>query len=148
MCRFAAMKSKPFTCWSPCLSAAGEKNPLLAWHLNMQSLINTLEVAREEGVKKVFWPSSIAVFGSDAPKENCPQDAYSAPSTVYGISKLTGEQWCHYYFHRYGLDVRSIRYPGLISYKTLPGGGTTDYAIEIFHSAIRGETYSCFLKCR
>jgi len=128
------------------LSAAGEKNPMLAWHLNMQSLIHTLEVAREEGVKKVFWPSSIAVFGSDAPKENCPQEAYSAPSTVYGISKLAGEQWCHYYFQRYGLDVRSIRYPGLISYKTLPGGGTTDYAIEIFHSAIREEPYSCFLK--
>ena len=128
------------------LSAAGEKNPMLAWHLNMQSLINTLEVAREEGVKKVFWPSSIAVFGADAPKNNCPQDAYAAPSTVYGISKLTGEQWCHYYFHRYGVDVRSLRYPGLISYKTLPGGGTTDYAIEIFHSAIRGETYNCFLR--
>jgi nucleoside-diphosphate-sugar epimerase len=112
----------------------------------MQSLINTLEVAREEGVEKVFWPSSIAVFGMDAPKENCPQDAYAAPSTVYGISKLSGEQWCHYYFHRYGVDVRSIRYPGLISYKTLPGGGTTDYAIEIFHSAIRGETYNCFLR--
>src|SRR4029077_6656762 len=128
------------------LSAAGEKNPMLAWHLNMQSLINTLEVARGEGVEKVFWPSSIAVFGMDAPKENCPQDAYAAPSTVYGISKLAGEQWCHYYFHRYGLDVRSIRYPGLISYKTLPGGGTTDYAIEIFHSAILEETYSCFLK--
>ena len=111
------------------LSAAGEKNPMLAWHLNMQSLINTLEVAREEGVEKVFWPSSIAVFGMDAPKENCPQEAYAAPSTVYGISKLTGEQWCHYYFYRYGLDVRSIRYPGLISYNTLPGGGTTDYAI-------------------
>ncbi len=128
------------------LSAAGEKNPMLAWHLNMQSLIHTLEVAREEGVKKVFWPSSIAVFGPGAPKENCPQEAYSAPSTVYGISKLAGEQWCHYYFQRYGLDVRSIRYPGLISYKTLPGGGTTDYAIEIFHSAILEETYSCFLK--
>jgi nucleoside-diphosphate-sugar epimerase len=128
------------------LSAAGEKNPMLAWQLNMQSLINTLEVAREESVNKVFWPSSIAVFGSDAPKENCPQDAYAAPSTVYGISKLSGEQWCHYYFHRYKVDVRSIRYPGLISYKTLPGGGTTDYAIEIFHSAIRSETYTCFLK--
>ena len=128
------------------LSAAGEKNPMLAWHLNMQSLIHTLEVAREEGVKKVFWPSSIAVFGVDAPKENCPQEAYSAPSTVYGISKLAGEQWCHYYFQRYGLDVRSIRYPGLISYKTLPGGGTTDYAIEIFHSAILEEPYSCFLR--
>jgi len=128
------------------LSAAGEKNPMLAWHLNMQSLINTLEVAREEGVKKVFWPSSIAVFGADAPKDNCPQDAYAAPSTVYGISKLSGEQWCHYYFHRYGVDVRSLRYPGLISYKTLTGGGTTDYAIEIFHSAIRGEIYNCFLR--
>jgi nucleoside-diphosphate-sugar epimerase len=128
------------------LSAAGEKNPMLAWHLNMQSLINTLEVAREEGVKKVFWPSSIAVFGIGAPKENCPQEAYAAPSTVYGISKLSGEQWCHYYFHRYGVDLRSIRYPGLISYKTLPGGGTTDYAIEIFHSAIRRETYTCFLR--
>ncbi|HEY8734639.1 MAG TPA: NAD-dependent epimerase/dehydratase family protein [Puia sp.] len=128
------------------LSAAGEKNPMLAWQLNMQSLINTLEVAREEGVQKVFWPSSIAVFGKDAPRENCPQDAYAAPSTVYGISKLSGEQWCHYYFYRYGLDVRSIRYPGLISYKTLPGGGTTDYAIEIFHSAIRGEGYTCFLR--
>ena len=128
------------------LSAAGEKNPMLAWHLNMQSLIHTLEVAREEGITKVFWPSSIAIFGMDAPKENCPQEAYAAPSTVYGISKLSGEQWCHYYFQRYGLDIRSIRYPGLISYKTLPGGGTTDYAIEIFHSAIRGEKYSCFLR--
>lgn len=128
------------------LSAAGEKTPMLAWHLNMQSLMHTLEVAREEAVTKVFWPSSIAVFGNEATKENCPQDAYAAPSTVYGISKLAGEQWCHYYFHRYGVDVRSIRYPGLISYKTLPGGGTTDYAIEIFHSAIRGETYTCFLR--
>ena len=128
------------------LSAAGEKNPMLAWHLNMQSLIHTLDVAHEEGVTKVFWPSSIAVFGEEAPRENCPQDAYAAPSTVYGISKLSGEQWCHYYFQRHGLDVRSIRYPGLISYKTLPGGGTTDYAIEIFHSAIRREKYSCFLR--
>lgn len=128
------------------LSAAGEKNPLLAWHLNMQSLLHTLEVAREEGVQQVFWPSSIAAFGMDAPKENCPQEAYAPPSTVYGISKLSGEQWCYYYFQRYGLDVRSIRYPGLISYKTLPGGGTTDYAIEIFHSAIRGESYNCFLE--
>jgi nucleoside-diphosphate-sugar epimerase len=128
------------------LSAAGEKNPMLAWHLNMTSLMHTLEVAREEGVKKVFWPSSIAVFGKDAPKENCPQEAYASPSTVYGISKLAGEQWCHYYFERYSVDVRSIRYPGLISYKTLPGGGTTDYAIEIFHSAIRGEIFPCFLR--
>src|SRR6185295_5896056 len=127
------------------LSAAGEKNPMLAWHLNMQSLINTLEVAREEGVKKVFWPSSIAVFGADAPKDNCPQDAYAAPSTVYGISKLSGEQWCHYYFHRYGVDVRSLRYPGLISYKTQPGGGTTDYAVDIFFRAMKKKKYECFL---
>ena len=128
------------------LSASGEQQPQLAWRLNMESLLNTLEVAREEDVQKVFWPSSIAVFGPDATKTDCPQNALSTPATVYGISKLSGEQWCHYYFKRYGVDVRSIRYPGLISYKTLPGGGTTDYAIEIFHAAIRGETYSCFLR--
>src|SRR5665213_124535 len=128
------------------LSASGEQQPQLAWKLNMESLLNTLEVAREEGVQKVFWPSSIAVFGPDAPKVDCPQDAWSTPATVYGISKLSGEQWCHYYFTRYGVDVRSIRYPGLISYKTLPGGGTTDYAIEIYHAAVRGEQYPCFLK--
>ncbi|HVY75902.1 MAG TPA: NAD-dependent epimerase/dehydratase family protein [Puia sp.] len=127
------------------LSASGEQHPAQAWDLNMKSLLNTLEVAREEQVKRVFWPSSIAVFGEDAPKKDCPQDACLMPSTVYGISKLSGEQWCHYYHKRYGLDVRSIRYPGLISYKTLPGGGTTDYAIEIFHAAIRGESYTCFL---
>jgi nucleoside-diphosphate-sugar epimerase len=128
------------------LSASGEQQPQLAWKLNMESLLNTLEVAREEGVEKVFWPSSIAVFGPDAPKVDCPQDAWSTPATVYGISKLSGEQWCHYYFKRYAVDVRSIRYPGLISYKTLPGGGTTDYAIEIYHAAVRGEQYPCFLK--
>lgn len=128
------------------LSASGEQQPELAWKLNMESLFNTLEVAREEKIQKVFWPSSIAVFGPDAPKTDCPQNARSTPATVYGISKLSGEQWCHYYFKRYGVDVRSIRYPGLISYKTLPGGGTTDYAIEIFHAAIRGESYSCFLQ--
>jgi nucleoside-diphosphate-sugar epimerase len=128
------------------LSASGEQQPELAWKLNMESLLNTLEVAREEKVQRVFWPSSIAVFGPDAPKKDCPQDAWSTPATVYGISKLSGEQWCHYYFSRYGVDVRSIRYPGLISYKTLPGGGTTDYAIEIFHAAIRGEPYICFLR--
>jgi nucleoside-diphosphate-sugar epimerase len=128
------------------LSASGELQPQLAWRVNMESLLNTLEAAREEAVQKVFWPSSIAVFGPDAPKKDCPQNAWSTPATVYGISKLSGEQWCHYYFKRYGVDVRSIRYPGLISYKTLPGGGTTDYAIEIFHAAIRGESYSCFLR--
>lgn len=128
------------------LSASGEQHPAQAWDLNMKSLLNTLEVAREEQVKRVFWPSSIAVFGEDAPKKDCPQDACLIPATVYGISKLSGEQWCHYYHKRYGLDVRSIRYPGLISYKTLPGGGTTDYAIEIFHAAIRGESYTCFLR--
>jgi nucleoside-diphosphate-sugar epimerase len=128
------------------LSASGEQQPQLAWKLNMESLLNTLEVAREEAVQKVFWPSSIAVFGPGAPKVDCPQDAWSTPATVYGISKLSGEQWCYYYFTRYGVDVRSIRYPGLISYKTLPGGGTTDYAIEIYHAAVRGERYPCFLK--
>ena len=128
------------------LSASGEQHPELAWKLNMESLLNTLEVAREENIQRVFWPSSIAVFGPDAPKMDCPQNAWSTPATVYGISKLSGEQWCHYYFKRYGVDVRSIRYPGLISYKTLPGGGTTDYAIEIFHAAIRGESYTCFLR--
>ncbi|MDP4128902.1 MAG: NAD-dependent epimerase/dehydratase family protein [Bacteroidota bacterium] len=128
------------------LSASGEQQPQLAWKLNMESLLNTLEVAREEGVQKVFWPSSIAVFGPDAPRVDCPQNAWSTPATVYGISKLSGEQWCHYYFKRYGVDIRSIRYPGLISYKTLPGGGTTDYAIEIYHAAVRGEKYTCFLK--
>ncbi len=128
------------------LSATGEQQPQLAWRLNMDSLLNTLETAREEAVERVFWPSSIAVFGPDAPRANCPQDAFSTPATVYGISKLSGEQWCQYYFKRYGVDVRSLRYPGLISYKTLPGGGTTDYAIEIFHAAIRGETYPGFLR--
>jgi nucleoside-diphosphate-sugar epimerase len=128
------------------LSASGEQHPETAWKLNMESLLNTLEVAREENIQRVFWPSSIAVFGPDAPKQNCPQHAWSTPATVYGISKLSGEQWCHYYFKRYGVDIRSIRYPGLISYKTLPGGGTTDYAIEIFHAAIRGESYTCFLR--
>jgi nucleoside-diphosphate-sugar epimerase len=128
------------------LSASGEQHPETAWKLNMESLLNTLEVAREENIQSVFWPSSIAVFGPDAPKKDCPQNTWSTPATVYGISKLSGEQWCHYYFKRYGVDIRSIRYPGLISYKTLPGGGTTDYAIEIFHAAIRGESYTCFLR--
>lgn len=128
------------------LSAAGEQHPLKAWQLNMQSLLNTLEVMREEEVSRLFWPSSIAVFGPDAPKENCPQDTVLSPTTVYGISKVSGEQWCAYYHHRYGLDIRSLRYPGLISYKALPGGGTTDYAISIFHAALQHKPYGCFLR--
>jgi nucleoside-diphosphate-sugar epimerase len=127
------------------LSATGEQHPQKAWQLNMQSLLNVLEVARVENIKQVFWPSSIAVFGPDAPKENCPQHTELNPTTAYGISKLAGEQWCGYYHKRYGMDVRSLRYPGLISSKTLPGGGTTDYAINIFHSATFGKPYTCFL---
>jgi nucleoside-diphosphate-sugar epimerase len=128
------------------LSATGEKNPNLAWSLNMQSLLNVLEIAKEEQIKKVYWPSSIAVFGPTSPKKNCPQQTIIEPITVYGISKYAGEFWCNYYNHRYGLDVRSLRYPGLISYKSEPGGGTTDYAVEIFYDAIEEKKYSCFLK--
>src|ERR1700719_1171613 len=127
------------------LSATGEQQPQKAWQLNMQSLLNVLEVARVENIRQVFWPSSIAVFGPDAPKENCPQNTELNPSTVYGISKLSGEQWCKYYHSRYDMDIRSLRYPGLISSMTLPGGGTTDYAINIFHSAALGKPYTCFL---
>ena len=128
------------------LSATGEKNPHLAWHLNMQSLLNVLDIAREEKLHKVYWPSSIAVFGPTSPKENCPQQTIIEPTTVYGISKYAGEFWCNYYNHRFGVDIRSIRYPGLISYKSSPGGGTTDYAVEIFHEAIEEKKYTCFLK--
>ena len=128
------------------LSATGEKNPMLAWHLNIQSLLNVLEVAKEEGLAKVYWPSSIAVFGPDSPKENTPQHTVIEPTTVYGISKFAGERWCEYYWRRYNVDVRSLRYPGLISYKSQPGGGTTDYAIEIFHDAVSRGTYTSFLK--
>lgn len=128
------------------LSATGEKNPNLAWHLNMQGLLNVLDIAREEKLQKVYWPSSIAVFGPTSPKQNCPQRTIIEPSTVYGISKYAGEFWCNYFFERYGVDVRSIRYPGLISYKSAPGGGTTDYAIEIFHEALEERRYKCFLK--
>jgi len=128
------------------LSATGEKNPGLAWHLNMQSLLNVLDIAREEKLQKVYWPSSIAVFGPTSPKENCPQQTIIEPITVYGISKYAGEFWCHYFFQRWGVDVRSIRYPGLISYKSSPGGGTTDYAIEIFHEARERKKYDCFLR--
>jgi nucleoside-diphosphate-sugar epimerase len=128
------------------LSATGEKEPALAWKLNMESLLNVLEIAREEKIKNVFWPSSIAVFGPSAPKENCPQATIIEPSTVYGISKYAGELWCQYYHEKFGVDVRSLRYPGLISYKSAPGGGTTDYAIEIFHEAIKKGQYNCFLQ--
>ena len=128
------------------LSATGEKNPNLAWHLNMQSLLNVLDIAREEKLHKVYWPSSIAVFGPTSPKQNCPQQTIIEPITVYGISKYAGEFWCNYYYQRYGVDVRSLRYPGLISYKSAPGGGTTDYAVEIFHEAIEEKKYNCFLK--
>ena len=127
------------------LSATGEKNPNLAWHLNMQSLLNVLDIAREENLEKVYWPSSIAVFGPTSPKQNCPQKTIIEPTTVYGISKYAGEFWCNYYHSKYGVDVRSIRYPGLISYKSAPGGGTTDYAVEIYHRAIEDKTYTSFL---
>jgi nucleoside-diphosphate-sugar epimerase len=128
------------------LSATGEKNPGLAWNLNMQGLLNVLDIAREETIRKVYWPSSIAVFGPTSPKQNCPQQTVIEPTTVYGISKYAGEFWCNYYHHRFGVDVRSLRYPGLISYKSAPGGGTTDYAVEIFHEALEEKRYSCFLK--
>jgi len=128
------------------LSATGEKNPGLAWHLNMQGLLNVLDIAREENLKKVYWPSSIAVFGPTSPKQNCPQQTIIEPTTVYGISKYAGEFWCNYYNIKYGLDVRSLRYPGLISYKSAPGGGTTDYAVEIFHEALEEKKYTSFLR--
>ena len=128
------------------LSATGEKNPSLAWSINMQSLLNVLDIAKEEKMHKVYWPSSIAVFGPTSPKIMCPQQTVIEPITVYGISKYAGEFWCNYYHQRWGLDVRSIRYPGLISYKSAPGGGTTDYAVEIFHEALEEKKYECFLK--
>jgi len=128
------------------LSATGEKNPNLAWNLNMHSLLNVLDIAKEEHLHKVYWPSSIAVFGPTSPKKNCPQQTIIEPGTVYGISKYAGEFWCNYYYHRYNVDVRSLRYPGLISYKSEPGGGTTDYAVEIYHEALEDGKYECFLK--
>ena len=128
------------------LSGNAEKLPTQAWKINMDSLMNILEVAKMvEEVKKVFWPSSIAVFGPTTPRKNTPQLTVMEPVTVYGISKLAGERWCDYYFNKYGVDVRSIRYPGLVSYKTEPGGGTTDYAVEIYYEAIRHQQYECFL---
>jgi nucleoside-diphosphate-sugar epimerase len=128
------------------LSATGEKNPGLAWHLNMQGLLNILDIAREEKLTKVYWPSSIAVFGPTSPKQNCPQQTIIEPTTVYGISKYAGEFWCNYYHMKYGVDVRSLRYPGLISYKSAPGGGTTDYAVEIFYEALENGSYTSFLE--
>ncbi|WP_223032168.1 NAD-dependent epimerase/dehydratase family protein [Hanstruepera marina] len=127
------------------LSATGEKYPMKAWDLNMNSLFHVLNLAKEGFIKKVFWPSSIAVFGPTTPKINTPQYTVMEPSTVYGITKQVGERWCEYYFNKYNVDVRSIRYPGIISYKTLPGGGTTDYAVDIYHKALSDSHYDCFL---
>ena len=127
------------------LSAIAEKNIQLAWDLNMKGLFNILDLAKEKHIEKIFWPSSIAVFGPTSPKLNTPQTTLLEPSTVYGISKMSGERWCEYYFLKYGVDVRSLRYPGIISYKSPPGGGTTDYAIEIFHAAINDGFYNSFI---
>jgi nucleoside-diphosphate-sugar epimerase len=128
------------------LSASGEKNPLASWDLNMGSLLSVLELAREYTLDKIFWPSSIAVFGPNSEKKQTSQQSFKDPATVYGISKLAGEHWCEYYFNKYVIDVRSVRYPGLIGYKSLPGGGTTDYAVDIFHKAFKKELFNCFLK--
>lgn len=128
------------------LSANGELNPQAAWQLNMDSLLSVLDLSVKYLVKKVFWPSSIAVFGPDSQKKNCPQQGITEPATIYGISKAAGEYWCKYYFEKFGLDVRSLRYPGLISYAAAPGGGTTDYAVDIFHHAVKEEPFACFLK--
>ena len=127
------------------LSATGEKYPQKAWNLNTTSLLHVLNLAKNKVISKVFWPSSIAVFGPSTPKTNTPQSTVMEPTTVYGITKQVGERWCEYYYNNYGVDVRSIRYPGIISWKTLPGGGTTDYAIDIFHKAISKGHYDCFL---
>src|SRR6056297_281855 len=128
------------------LSANAEQNIDLAWKLNMDGLLNVLSIAREKDLERIFWPSSIAVFGPDAQKEKTPQNTPTNPTTVYGITKVAGEQWCAYFYNKFGVDVRSIRYPGLIGYKSLPGGGTTDYAVDIYHKALAGETFSCFGK--
>lgn len=128
------------------LSASGEQNPDRAWRVNMEGLYNVLEVARLQGIQRVFWPSSIAVFGPKTPRENTPQDTILSPTTMYGITKVAGELLCEYYHRRYGLDVRGLRFPGIISSETPPGGGTTDYAVEMFYAAVRGETYTCFVR--
>ena len=130
------------------LSATAEKNPAFAWDLNMNSLFHVLNLAKAGKIKKIFWPSSIAVFGPTTPRENTPQYTIMEPSTVYGISKQSGERWCEYYHNIYGVDVRSIRYPGLISWSSPPGGGTTDYAVDIFHKAIAKKKYDCFLSSK
>ena len=127
------------------LSAKGEVNPLAAWSLNMDPLLHTLELAREGRVKRVFWPSSIAVFGVDASKDGTPQNAALLPTTIYGVSKAAGELWCKYYHDKFGVDVRSIRYPGLIGFRSMPGGGTTDYAVDAFHCAQAGQPLTCYL---
>lgn len=127
------------------LSATGEKDPLRAWNINMNSLFNVLEVARQRSLNKVYYPSSIAVFGREAAHEQTPQYEVLIPETVYGISKVAGEQWANYYYRRYGVDVRSVRYPGIIGYQSMPGGGTTDYAVDIYHYAIQQKPYECFL---
>jgi len=128
------------------LSATAEDNPMFAWKLNMDGLFNVLNLAKDKIINKVFWPSSIAVFGPSSPKTNTPQKTIMEPTTVYGISKLAGERWCEYYHNKYGVDVRSIRYPGLISHGSLPGGGTTDYAVDIFYKAKNNERFECFLE--
>jgi nucleoside-diphosphate-sugar epimerase len=128
------------------LSATGEKYPMKAWNLNMNSLFHVLNLAKAKFIKKVFWPSSIAVFGTTTPKKNTPQFTVMEPSTVYGITKQVGERWCEYYHNKYAVDIRSVRYPGIISWKTMPGGGTTDYAVEIYHKAITDKKNECFLK--
>jgi nucleoside-diphosphate-sugar epimerase len=127
------------------LSANAEKQVKFAWELNMDSLFYVLDLAKEGKIKKIFWPSSIAVFGPNTPRDHTPQHTVTDPTTVYGISKLAGERWCEYYAYNYGVDVRSIRYPGLIGYKSMPGGGTTDYAVDIYHQAIQTGKYECFL---
>jgi len=127
------------------LSARGEQHPKWAWDLNMKGLLNVLELARTHKLDKIFWPSSIAAFGPTTPRDKTPQKTVMEPTTIYGISKLAGEGWCAWYHRNHGVDVRSLRYPGLISWKTLPGGGTTDYAIDIFHGALKGAKYQCFL---
>ena len=127
------------------LSATAEQYPRKAWDLNMVSLLAVLDLAKEKHIKQVYWPSSIASFGPTSPKVNTPQQTIMEPSTVYGISKLAGEQWCNYYHDKYGVDVRSIRYPGIISWKTKPGGGTTDYAVDIYFKAVESQSYECFL---
>lgn len=130
------------------LSATAEKNPRFAWDLNMEGLFSILDAAKEKLIKKVYWPSSIAVFGPTTPRDNTPQYTVMEPNTIYGISKQAGERYCEYYHQKHGVDIRSIRYPGLIGYKSAPGGGTTDYAVHIYHEALKNKRYECFLNER